>query len=90
MCFCFCTEESDQSFPRYVLSGIIGVPPGPKLDHIIKAICQHGYNNLKELQFYVKSDEELKSFGFNALHVKRWIHYITTGSYYKMPVSFLF
>jgi len=69
----------------YVLSCIIGVPPGHKLDHIMNTICQHGYNTLKKLQYYATNDAKLKSFGFNTMHIKRWNNYIATRSFYKIP-----
>jgi len=57
------------------LSFIIGVPPGSKLNEIISAFAQNGYNATEDLWDVEK--EELRLFGLKNLHLLRWRIYFT-------------
>jgi hypothetical protein len=77
-------RETDESL--YILSDILGIPAGLKLEQIINTICHHGYKTLEQLQYYVNDDEELRLFGMKTLHIKRWNNYITSGCFYDIPL----
>merc|ERR1712034_65299 len=53
--------KEKESFKSAIIS-IIGALPGRKLDKIMNAFSQNGYNNLEDLE-YVEDGEELRSFG---------------------------
>jgi hypothetical protein len=69
---------------KIALSCIIGVPSGPKLDEIVNALSQNGYNSFEDLE-YVENGAEFRSFGFRTLHIKRCKDYCNTGNPYIKP-----
>jgi len=73
-----------KTYFKTTLSFIIGVLPGPKLDEIINACFQNGYNSLQDLK-YVGDEEEVRSLGFRTLHILRVNYYFETGNQYCRP-----
>ena len=78
-------EKEKQSFEN-ALSCIIGVPSGSKLDEIMNAFSQNGYNDRDDLWDVEK--EELRSFGLKNLHLLRWRIYNTHERIYLVVVIF--